>query len=252
MNKSMYAGRNALVTGGSQGLGRTIALRLAELGGMVVVNCASSVDKAQKVADEINANCGHSLVYRCDISDENAVKQMFVDLEKKGGIDILVNNARTAPGARRPEMTESEWWDKVMNVNLKGAYLCSLEFCRYAEARGWGRIVNVSSCRAYRPAEASMVAYNVSKLGMHALTRSFAEREAVHGITVNTLVPGLIMTENVLKRLSREEYEAETRIIPLHRGGTCDEIADGVIWAINNSYMTGESININGGQHYAP
>jgi len=245
--------KNALVTGSSQGLGRIMAQRLAQEGCFVIVNCAHNRAQAQSVADEINSQGNHAAVCLCDVSDENAVQRMFSELEAQyGGIDVLVNNARLDPMSRKPELTEGEWWDKVMTVNLKSAYLCSLEFCRYAEPRGWGRIINVSSARAYRPAEPSMVAYTVSKLGMHSLTRSFAERCAPYNITVNTLVPGMIATENMMKRIGQSGYDAECGRIPLHRAGTCDEIADGVIWALKNGFMTGESININGGQTYAP
>jgi len=97
-----------------------------------------------------------------------------------------------------------------------------------------------------------MVAYGVSKLGMHALTRSFAESGAPFGITVNTVAPGMIMTENVDKRLSPEMKEREYARIPLKRGGSSEEIADAVLFALGNGFVTGETININGGAFYAP
>ncbi len=250
MSKDM---KTALITGSTQGLGKVMARRLAEEGCLVVINCAGDRQSAEAAAGEINAAGHKAVVYLCDVSDEEAVQKMFQDLEDQyGGVDILVNNARVEPLSRKPELSEGQWWDKVMSVNLKGAFLCSLEFCKYAEPRKWGRIINLSSSRAPRPAEPSMVAYTVSKLGMHSLTRSFAARCAPYNITVNTLAPGMIATENMMKRIGQDGYDAECASIPLNRAGTCDEIADGVIWALKNSFMTGETININGGQTYAP
>lgn len=243
----------ALVTGSSQGLGKVIAKRLAGEGCFVVVNCHSNVERAQAVVDEIKAAGGDGAAYVCDISNPDAIVKMFAELnELYGGVDVLVNNARVDPMSRRPDESEAEWWDKNIAVKLRAPYLCGLEFFKYAEPKGWGRIINVSSARAHYPAEPSMVAYTVGNLGLHALTRSFALRGAPHGITANTLAPGMIGTENLYKRISPERYELEMSMIPLRRAGTCDEVADGVIFALRNGYVTGETININGGMTYAP
>lgn len=242
-------GKTALVTGGSQGIGRVIALALAEKGCRVVVNCANNPDNAQKVADEIRAKGGTAEVYRCDVSDEKAVEAMFDAL---GRVDILVNNARLDPWRRTAEMSEGEWWSKVMDVNLKGAFLCSMAFFSRAKEYGWGRIVNVASVRSFRPAEMHMIAYGVSKLGMHGITRAMAHNGAPFGITANTVCPGMVVTENINKRLSPEKYREEAAAIPLGRPATSEEIADSVLFVIGNGYVTGETININGGMYYAP
>ncbi len=242
-------GKTALVTGGSQGIGRVIALALAEKGCRVVVNCANNPDNAQKVADEIRAKGGTAEVYRCDVSDEKAVEAMFDAL---GRVDILVNNARLDPWRRTAEMSEGEWWSKVMDVNLKGAFLCSMAFFSRAKDYGWGRIVNVASVRSFRPAEMHMIAYGVSKLGMHGITRAMAHNGAPFGITANTVCPGMVVTENINKRLSPEKYKEEAAAIPLGRPATSEEIADSVLFVIGNGYVTGETININGGMYYAP
>ena len=242
-------GRTALITGGSQGIGRVIALELAKLGVKVIVNCANNPQNAQGVADEIISSGGDAGVYRCDVSDENAVKKMFADL---GAVDILVNNARLDPWRRKAEMTEGEWWSMVMDVNLKGAFLCSLAFFEQAKERKWGRIINVASVRSFRPAEMSMIAYGVSKLGMHGITRAMAHNGAPFGITANTVCPGMVITENINKRLTPEKYAEEFSAIPLGRPASSEEIADAVIFAIRNAYVTGETININGGMYYAP
>ena len=174
---------------------------------------------------------------------------MFAEL---GPVDILVNNARLDPWQRRPEMSEGEWFDRVMRVNLKGAFLCSEAFFRQAQPRRWGRIVNIASVRSFRPAEMHMIAYGVSKLGMHALTRAFAHNGAPFNITANTVCPGMVITENIDKRLTPEKYAEESAAIPLGRGATGEEIADAVLFPIRNGYVTGETININGGMYYAP
>ena len=242
-------GKVALVTGASQGLGRVIALELAKEGCRVIVNCAHSPARAEAVAEEIRKAGGEAEVCVCDASDETAVNEMF---RKLGEVDILVNNARIDPWFRKPEMSDGEWWDLVMKINLKGAYLCSQAFFDQAKPRGWGRIVNIASSRSFTPAEPNMIAYGVSKLGMHALTRAFAENGAASGITANTVCPGMVMTENLRKRISEEEYRATCAHIPVRRGGSCEEMADGVLFAIKNGYVTGESIHINGGLYYAP
>ena len=242
-------GKRALVTGASQGLGRVIALELAKKDCEVIVNCAHNPGNAQKVAEEIRAAGGRAEVCVCSVSDEKAVNAMF---GKLGRVDILVNNARLDPWRRTSEMSEGEWWSLVMDVNLKGAFLCSMAFFNCAKEFGWGRIVNIASVRSFRPAEMNMIAYGVSKLGMHGLTRAFADNGAPFGITANTVCPGMVVTENINKRLTPEKYKEESSAIPLGRGATCEEIADAVLFAIGNGYVTGETININGGMYYAP
>ncbi|MEI3000047.1 MAG: SDR family NAD(P)-dependent oxidoreductase [Victivallis sp.] len=243
----------ALITGASQGLGACMAKRIAELGYLVIVNYAHSPERAGQVVEQIHSAGNRAVAMKCDISDEAAVKALFAELEEKfGGVDVLVNNARVDPLSRRPEETDGMWWDRVMAVGLRGAYLCSNEFTRYADRHRNGRIINVSSCRAHRPNELEAIAYSTSKLALHCLTRSYAAALAKYGITVNTLAPGMIATENMIKRIGRRGYETECGNIALHRAGTCDEIADGLIWAVENGFMTGETININGGQTYAP
>ena len=135
-------GKRALVTGASQGLGRVIALELARKGCEVIVNCAHHPENAQKVADAIAASGGKAEACVCSVSDETAVGAMF---EKLGRVDILINNARLDPWRRTAEMTEGEWWSLVMDVNLKGAFLCSMAFFNRAKEYGWGRIVNIAS-----------------------------------------------------------------------------------------------------------
>jgi 3-oxoacyl-[acyl-carrier protein] reductase len=246
-------GKVALVTGSSQGLGKVIAEMLAKEGCKVVVNGAHNVAKAQAVADGIKAS-GLTAIAKCfDVSDEQAVEKAFNEIEAElGPLEILVNNARLDPWLRKPGMTEGQWWDMVMQVNLKGAFICSMALFKRATPRKWGRIVNVSSVRSFLPAEMTMIAYGVSKVGMHAITRAMAHNGAPFGITANTIAPGMIVTENIDKRLTPEMKAKESARVPLGRGATCEECADAVIFPLKNGYVTGETININGGMHYAP
>jgi 3-oxoacyl-[acyl-carrier protein] reductase len=241
--------KTALVTGSSQGLGRVIALTLARAGARVIVNCHGNVAKAEQVVADIVDAGGQATAYRCDITDEAAVAALFAEI---GPVDILVNNARIDPYFRAPEDTDARWFTRVLDVNLTGAYICSMAFFAQAQARRYGRIVNVSSVRSFLPAEMKMIAYGVSKLGMHGLTRAFAENGAQFGITANTVAPGMIVTENIDKRLTPEMKAHESAKIPLGRGATCEEVADAVLFVITNAYITGETININGGMYYAP
>lgn len=241
--------RTALVTGASQGLGREIARALAQAGARVIINCAHHAERAEAVAAEFRQAGLDAAAYQCDVSDENAVRKMFSDL---GQVDILINNARLDPYFRTAEMSESEWFMKTMQVNVLGAYLTSMVFLEQAIPQRWGRIVNISSSRSYTPAEPKMVAYNISKLSLHALSRSFAAQGAPYNITANTVAPGMVETENMRKRMSDEAIANEVGKIPLQRPGSMEEIADAVVFAVRCGYVTGDVINVNGGQFYTP
>lgn len=242
--------KSALVTGSSQGIGRAIAAALASRGARVLINTLpENAAAAETVAADIRAAGGRAALALFDVTDETAVNQAFADA---GSLDILVNNARIDPWQRRPELSDGEWWSQVMEVNLKGAFLCAMAFMAQARRRNWGRIINISSVRAYRPAEINMIAYAASKAGMHALTRALADNGAPHGITANAVAPGMVITENIDKRLSPEKCREETAAIPLGRGATTEEIADAVLFLTGNGYVTGEILNINGGMYYAP
>ena len=244
-----FKGRTAIVTGASQGLGKEIARIFAEAGAHVIVNCAHHIERAEAVADELRQAGFSAKAYQCDVSDEEAVRKMFKEL---GAVDILINNARLDPYFRTAEMSESQWFMKTMEVNVLGAYLMSMVFLEQAQERKWGRIVNISSSRAYTPAEPRMVAYNISKLSLHALSRSFAAQGAPYNITANTVAPGFVQTENVSKRLTPEAVAKEVGKIPLQRTGSMREMAEAVLFAAGNGYVTGDVINVNGGQFYTP
>lgn len=229
--------RNILVTGGSQGLGEATARILAARGGHVIVGCSRNLERAQAIAAEISGEA-----VRFDVSDPGAVEAAFRTLE----VDILINNARCDPYARSSE-SDGEWFDRMIGVNLKGPYLCSLAAMERMKRKKWGRIVNISSVWAYRPAERRMLEYAMSKAALHSLTRSLAGLGASCGVTVNTVAPGLIFSREMHGRLSPEELNAKFSRIPVGRGAAPEEVVNAILFVIENSYVTGETVNINGG-----
>lgn len=240
--------RTAFVTGASKGLGAAIAVMLAEKGCKVAVNYAHSPAGADRTVAAITGKGGTAIPVKCDIASEADVSRAFEQVATElGPVDILVNNARIDPYMRSETATDVEWWNQTLSVNLTGAYLCSMAVWEGMKARGWGRIVNISSVWAYWGATFRMLPYSVAKAGMHALTRGLALEGAPLGITVNTVAPGLIITESIGKRLSEEKIEKEKNGVPLKRGATPEEIAEAVLFVIGSSFTTGEVLNINGG-----
>lgn len=233
-----------LVTGASQGIGAVIAKVFANEGCYVYVNCAHGVDKARAVVEAIRYSGGYAELFQCDISNEAEIAEKFKTLKP---VDILVNNARLNPYARNPEDTEAEWFERMLRVNLVGQYLVTLALIEGMKARGWGRIINVSSIQAHVAVPRRMMPYAAAKAGLNALTRCLAIEVAPFGVTVNTVSPGMVVTENLGKNLTEEEIEERNHRIPLRRGATTLEIAECILSTAKSSYMTGEIVNVNGG-----
>ena len=232
-------GRVALVTGASRGIGRAVALALAEAGATVVVNYRVQHAAA---ADAARA-CGPSAVaVAADVADGAAVTAMFARIEAEcGPVDILVNNAGIALPRDIDALTEAEF-DRTLVVNLKSAFLCTRAAVPGMRARGWGRIVNVSSGAA-RGSGVVGVHYNASKAGLEGLTRGYAARLVKDGITVNAVAPSLIETDMI-------GGPEMAKKVPLGRLGRPEEVAQAVLMAIGNGYMTGQTIQVNGGMHF--
>ena len=239
-----FKGKTVLVTGGSRGLGEALCRRFAAAGCRVIVNYAHGKEAALAVAEAVGGEA-----VQCDISREEAVREMF---GRVGQVDILINNARVDPYKRTPEMSDGGWWNTVMGVNLKGAYLCGKFALEGMKERRWGRLLHISSLWAYQPANERMLSYAAAKSAMHALSRGFANLGAPYGITSNVLAPGLILTDMVSSRLTPEMLQKEMAGIPLGRGSSPAEVAEFAFGIVRTGFLTGEIINLNGGAFMAP
>jgi 3-oxoacyl-[acyl-carrier protein] reductase len=240
---SKLKNRVALITGGSRGIGKAIALALAEAGAAVAVNYRERSDEALAVVEAIRNFGGRAIAFGADVSLHSPLDHMVHEInEQLGPIDILVNNAGMASIRGLDDMTEEDF-DRTIAVNLKSAFLCTQAVLPHMRSQSWGRIVNISSIGARIGSVSVSVAYATSKAGLEGLTRGYAVRLAPAGITVNAVAPGLIDTE-----MGKPLIEAGVASrIPVGRVGTGDEIAQTVLLIVNNAYMTGQTIAVNGG-----
>ena len=238
------AGRVALVTGGSRGIGRAIAVSLAEAGAVVAVNYREKAAEAEAVAQAVRANGGKAVAVRADVSQAGEVARMIAEVARTlGPIDVLVNNAGIGLVRSVDDLTEADF-DLTIAVNLKSVFLCTQAVIPGMRQRKWGRIVNISSGAA-RGAGGVGPHYNASKAGMEGMTRSYAARLVKDGITVNALAPSLIETDMVKQGLA----SAASRI-PLGRFGTPEECAQIVLMLAGNAYMTGQTVALSGGMSF--
>jgi 3-oxoacyl-[acyl-carrier protein] reductase len=237
-------GRVALVTGGSRGIGRAIAISLAEAGAAVMVNYREAASEAGAVADAIAKAGGRAIAVGADVSKAADVARMIAAAERDlGPVDVLVNNAGIALMRGVDDLTEEDF-DRTIAVNLKSVFLCTQAVVPGMRARRWGRIVNISSGAA-RGAGGVGPHYNASKAGLEGLTRGYAARLVKDGITVNAVAPSLIETDMVRQGLA----SAASRI-PLGRFGTTEECAQVVMMLIGNAYMTGQTVALSGGMSF--
>ena len=244
MATPIFANRTALVTGASRGIGKAIAIALAEAGADVAVNYRRRKGDAAATVAAIKQLGRRSAAFAADVSDARDVAAMVAGVERAlGPIDILINNAGIAVRHSLEDITEADF-DHTIAVNLKSAFLCTQAVWPGMRARGWGRIVSISSGAA-RGAGVFGVHYNASKAGMEGLTRGYAARLLTHGITVNAVAPSLIDTEMIA---SQRETIAAT--LPLKRLGTSEEVAAVVVMVATNAYMTGQTVHVNGGRQF--
>lgn len=242
--------KNALVTGGSRGLGRAICEALAEEGANVIVNCRSRIDDAHAVAEDLQQRFGRlALAIQADIANEEDVAAMFDRAEAElGPIDVLVNNAGTWPTAYVKDMTRAEW-DETIAANLTGSFLtCREAVKRWVDSGRGGRIVNVTSQAAHHGATSGHAHYAAAKAGLSNFTNSLAREVAEHGICVNAVAPGVMPTDMIRDTLEKNEARYLARI-PLRRWGEPREIAAGVLFLASDqaSYITGATLDVNGG-----
>ena len=240
------AKRVAIVTGGSRGIGRAIALKLACDGLYVVVNYASQTDAADGVVRHINQAGGRAIAVNADVSDADEAS-----MQASGRIDVLVNNAAVALAGKRIAETSAQEWQRILHVNLDGPFHLCQAVLPHMRARKQGHIVNISSNVTAR-LPAMMGAYTVSKCALNALTTILAKEEGVHGVHINAIAPGPIMTDMLaesLRIMGKERADAFLQSVPLGRAGQPEEIAAMVAVLVSEaaSYMTGQIVYVNGG-----
>jgi 3-oxoacyl-[acyl-carrier protein] reductase len=239
-----HDGRVALVTGASRGIGRAVALALAECGAKIAINFRSRVREAEAVVAAIEARGGEAIAVAADVSVAAAVEAMLSTVAVQlGPVDLLVNNAGVALRRSIDDLSEVDF-DQTIATNLKSAFLCTRAVVPGMRERRFGRIVNVSSGAA-RGAGVVGVHYNASKAGLEGLTRGYAGRLTPYGITVNAVAPSLIDTE-MMQGTPNEAVER----IPVGRKGMPEEVAQAVVMVTANPYMTGQTVQLNGGLHF--
>src|SRR5215831_16274109 len=235
-----FAGKVVLVTGAGHGIGLAIAQRFGAEGALVGVN-----DLHPDRAQEASATIAQSLPLAADVSSKAQVDAMFDALIARfGTIDVLVNNAGDIYAARHFLEGDEAWWDHVIDVNLKGAYLCSHRAAQVMARRGRGVILHMSSGGATR-AHRGNVAYDASKGGIEAMTRAMALDLAPYGVRVNAVVPGLIRTYDIDDTTAAERGQ----VVPLGRLGDPDDLAGPTVFLASNDarYITGACLVVDGG-----
>lgn len=241
--------KSALVTGASRGIGRSIALQLAEEGYNVAVNYAGSKEKAEAVVEEIKAKGVDSFAIQANVADADVVKAMIKEVVSQfGSLDVLVNNAGITRDNLLMRMKEQEW-DDVIDTNLKGVFNCIQKATPQMLRQRSGAIINLSSVvgAVGNPGQANYVA---TKAGVIGLTKSAARELASRGITVNAVAPGFIVSD-MTDALSDELKEQMLTQIPLARFGQDTDIANTVAFLASDKakYITGQTIHVNGGMY---
>jgi 3-oxoacyl-[acyl-carrier protein] reductase len=236
-------GKIALVTGGGRGIGRGISLALARAGCDVAVNYHQRRDDAESAVGKIQAIGRRAVAIQGDVSRAPDVTRLVQAAESQlGPIEILINNAGKILIQSAEQMTEESWNDMIAS-NLTSCFLVTQAVLPGMRARRWGRIINISSVAAQAGSIVG-VHYAASKAGMLGLTRSYARVLAKEGITVNAITPALVATEMV-----RSNPVAKPDMIPIGRFGEIEEAADVAVMLAGNAYITGQTINVNGGYY---
>ena len=237
----------AVVTGGSRGIGRAIALEFAARGAAVVVNFNRSPEAANEVVKQIVDAGGKAAAFQADVSNFKQAEDLIkFAVETFGDLHILVNNAGITKDTLIMMMSENDW-DTVIDTNLKSAFNCSKAAIKHMMRKRFGRIVNIASV-AGQMGNAGQANYSASKGGQIALTKSLAREVAARNITVNALAPGFVDTE-ILDAMSQETLESALKLVPLGRKGKPEEIAYAAAFLVSDqaAYITGQVLGVDGG-----
>jgi NAD(P)-dependent dehydrogenase (short-subunit alcohol dehydrogenase family) len=239
-----------LVTGAGRGIGKAIAIAFAQAGARVAVNDINPESCAQ-TADEIRVSGRQALACHADVANKLAVQTMLIDVEDRWGrVDILINNAGVEP--HQPILQLDEWdWNRTLDVNLKGAFLCSQSVGRMMQKQGGGVIVNVASIAGRAAGLRDRSAYVASKTGLIGFTKECAREFAAHNIRVNAVCPGVIITE-MTAHLRQNEAQLKKWLedIPLGRLGDPEDVTGLVLFLCSDAarYITGQAIHVDGGK----
>ncbi len=243
-------GRTALVTGASRGIGAGIARALAAAGHRVAVGYRERAEEAAAVVEACAAAGGRALAVGFDQADGEAVRAAVARVERElGGVDLLVNNAAMADERPFLELTDADW-ERMLSVNLLGPVRCARAVLPGMLARGYGRIVNVSSVGGQRGGR-NQVHYAASKAALINFTRSLSNLYCARGVTANAIAPGLIATEMSAPELATAAGREKVKHIPLGRLGTVEEVGATAAFLCSEeaSYISGETFNLNGGMY---
>jgi 3-oxoacyl-[acyl-carrier protein] reductase len=245
-NMMSLKGKVALVTGGAQGIGKAIATRLAQEEAMVAI-ADVNINVARSVAAQLEDGGGTAFAYQLDVSDSSQAEELIKQIsEKYSSLDILINNAGISRDALLIRTSEEDW-DRMMAVNLKGAFNLTKSAARAMVRQRSGRIVNVTSVIGLM-GNTGQAAYASSKAGLVGLTKTAAKELAIRGITVNAIAPGYIQTA-MTESLSQTAKDAFLNLIPLRRAGTAEDVANVVAFLVSDQagYITGQVIQVDGG-----